>query len=351
MEPLRIEAQRQGDHIETIVIDAETLFDEATNRLSTHDFAGAIARYDRLLKDFATSRYAGPSLYNVGLAYEGLAQWHTAAQRYHALIAQYPETADAKDAQFRLGGCYAELRDFARSAEVFAHVAARSDLGLSDRIEARTRLGYARMKLHDGENARTALREAIADHQKNDWTERLDSPFFLAMAHYVLAEIAHEHFRAAPIRLPEQQMALDIDEKARLLLDSHNAYIETIKVRDPTWAAASGVQLGLLYREFHDALLSAPIPPELDEEARQIYRELLRKNDKMRSLLEKALSVYEKTLLMAERLGLRTDWVARAKSEIESVRALLRGGEDSTVPLWPEVPQKDTETPPASFIL
>ncbi len=350
MEPLRLEVRRHGDTSTIEVVDAASLFDDAGASLAARDLDAAITRYDRLLADFADSRYVAAALYNAGLAHEGKGDWPAAARRYRELAERFSATKDGVDALFRLGGVHAEMRDWAAAEETFARLAERTDLGLADRVETLARLGYARVERGDRDGAERALRLALAEHEKHELDERIESEFFVAMAHYYVAAIVHERFRELPIRLPEEQMAKDLDEKARLLLLAHVGYIDTINVKDPTWATAAGFQLGTLYREFYEALLAAPVPPELDAEARAIYFEQLRQHDKVKMLLEKAMSVYEKTLLMAERVGARNAWVQRAKEEIESVRKILRGA--------PEAPRDEAppsaprrEDPPPSFVL
>src|SRR5205823_5558151 len=129
--------------------------------------------------------------------------------------------------------------------------------------------------------------------KKNEAKERLETDFFLAMAQFYLGNIQHRHFRALPLRTPQRQLEQDIEAKARLFLVAQGRYIETIRLKNPAWAAASGFQIGALYREMYDLLLSAPLPPELDtEEKRQIHADLLR--DKLRGLLERARRVHEK---------------------------------------------------------
>jgi TolA-binding protein len=357
MEPIRIEVKRRGNVLETEIVDAETLFTTAGELLAAREFDAAIAHYDRVLRDFADSQFAPAALYNAGLAHEGKGDWAGAARRYQQVVDRFASSADQLDALFRLGGVYAEMRDFRASAETFGRIVLRSDLNLSDRVEALARQGLALKQLGKTDEAAKIFRNVLTEYRKNEFLERIDSPFFVAMAQYYLGEMEHERFRAAPIRLPEEQMAKDLDEKAGLLLSAHTAYIDTIKLKDPTWATAAGYQLGLLYREFYEAILNAPIPPELNAEARQIYIEQLRTHEKMRLLLEKALSVYEKTLLTAERIGVRNEWVQRAKDEIEGVRAILRGqaagmpaGAPTAPPPSPTAPTSHDQPAP-SFIL
>src|SRR5262249_4712640 len=114
MEPMKIEVVR-GDggqqHIEAF--DAATLFEQAGADLNQQRFAEAVAGYDRVVKDFPDSRYAVPALYNAGLALEGLKDYQGAIARYRALVDQHGDTRDALDALFRLGGCQAEVGNWA----------------------------------------------------------------------------------------------------------------------------------------------------------------------------------------------------------------------------------------------
>src|SRR4030095_4881891 len=142
-----------------------------------------------------------------------------------------------------------------------------------------------------------------------------------AFTQYNLAQITHERFRRSPIRLPEAQMDRDLEEKAALLLKAQRSYIDTIKYGNPGWASAAGFQVGSLYEELYDAFVAAPVPAELDKEAREVYVEELHK--KIRILLEKSLRWYRENLLMVERLGVRTDWAEKTKLAYAKLVKLL----------------------------
>jgi hypothetical protein len=224
-----------------------------------------------------------------------------------------------------LGAVYVELKNFTAAAETWARILERRDLTLSDRLEAMARRGVAQFELHDLGAAERTLREQLAYYKAHEADERLDSDFFLGMAAYYLGEIAHAHYRALPVRLPEKQMAKDLEAKARLLLTTQGRFIDAMRANNPNWATAAGYQIGALYREFYDDLVGAPVPPQLTGEARDVYLEEVRKQ--VRSLLQKAISIHEKNVLMAERLGEReNDWVKRSNEQLEQLRKLLVPG-------------------------
>src|SRR5205823_1035491 len=97
------------------------------------------------------------------------------------------------------------------------------------------------------------------------------------------------------------------EAKAELLLSTQGRYVDVARIRHPGWATAAGYQMAMLYREFYDALIAAPIPPELSDEAKKIYVEELRKQ--IEPLLRKAIRAHELTQGVAERFGIDNEWV------------------------------------------
>jgi tetratricopeptide (TPR) repeat protein len=320
MEPLQLEVGRPGSEAE--IFDAPTLFEEGGQHLDADRYADAAASYERLLKNFPDSPYVPPALYNAALSYEGLGRFADAAERYRKILDEHSASKQVKDALFRLGACYAETGRWVASAEIYGQAVQRSDLALSDRLEATARLGLAHFELHDLPVAEQHFGRTVELFKSQGERERLETDFFLAMSHFYLAHIAHLRFRELPVRLPQQQLERDLEAKARAFLDAQVKYVEAIKVKNPSWATAAGYHVGTLYRELYDALAKAPLPPEVRAgDQRVIYDLLLR--DKLRVLLEKAKDILEKNVSMAERVGVKNGWVARSTEQLQEVARLL----------------------------
>ncbi len=330
MEPILIEAKRGATGIEIESFDAEELFEQGGAALSQSRFDDAVRFYDKLLTKFPASPYARPGLYNRGLAYRDKKDWTKAIESFKELADRHADHGDAKDALFQLGACYAELENWPTSGEIFVRLLDRKDLTADDRIEALARRAFAQFKLGDLEVAERSFRQVMQYRQQIETQERLATDFFLAFTQYNLAQITHERFRKAPIRLPESQMDRDLEEKATLLLKAQRSYIDTIKYGNARWASAAGFQVGSLYEELHDAFIAAPIPAQLKGEAREVYQEELRK--KIRVLLEKSLRWHRENLLMVERLGVDTDWAEKTKLSYNKLIRLLDPAAPSAPP-------------------
>jgi TolA-binding protein len=325
MDPIKISAVRgpEGVHLETY--DVNELFERAGAALSERRYDDAIRDYERLLKEFPDTRFTKAALYNCGLAAQGKKDWQGAIARFQTLVTSYPGTSDSKDAQFQIGASYAELGNWPTSATVFAEILERRDLTADDKIEALARRGYAQFQLKDLDTAERTFSSALYYFRSIEKEERLQTDFYLGLAKYHLGQIPHERFRGIPLRLPEKQMAIDMESKAHELLVAQRQYIETIKLGNPQWASASGYQIGSLYEEFYDAFIHAPIPAELlgetNTEKREVYYEELRK--KIRILLEKSIRTHEQNLLMLERLGVQNEWRDKSKLAFAKLQKML----------------------------
>jgi len=326
MDPIKISAVKGPDGVHLETFDVAELFEHAGKALADKRYDDAIANYERLLREFAgNAKYQLPSLYNEGLAYQGKKDWAKAAETFKKMSALAPDSPDTKDALFQLGATYAEMGNWPTSATIFAELLERKDMNADDKIEAWARRGFAQFQLKDLDTAERTFSSALYFFRSIEKEERLQTDFYLGLVKYHLGQIPHERFRAIPLRLPEKQMAKDMDDKARLLLSAQRQYIETIKMGNPQWASASGYQVGSLYEEFYDSFVHAPIPPELigdaNQEKREVYYEELRK--KIRILLEKSLRTHEQNLMMLERLGVQNEWRDKSKLAFAKLQKML----------------------------
>jgi tetratricopeptide (TPR) repeat protein len=326
MDPIKITAVKGPDGVHLETFDVAELFEHAGKALADKRFDDAITSYELLLKEFpGDTKYRLPSLYNEGLAYQARKDWAKAAETFKKMQAVAPDASDTKDALFQLGATYAEMGNWPTSATIFAELLERKDMNADDKIEAYARRGYAQFQLKDLDTAERTFSTALYYYRSIEKDERLQTDFYLGLVKYHLGQIPHERFRAIPLRLPEKQMAKDMDDKARLLLSAQRQYIETIKMGNPQWASASGYQVGSLYEEFYDSFVHAPIPPDLmgegNAEKREVYYEELRK--KIRILLEKSLRTHEQNLLMLERLGVQNEWRDKSKLAFAKLQKML----------------------------
>lgn len=346
------------DRKDIVLLDATELFEVAGRHLSAKRYRAALAHYDRLFMHFPKTSYTSPALYNAGLAHESLLEYDRAAARYRRLMVLFPRSRSAVDAGFRLGGCLAELRDWDGSARVFTELLARKDLSAGDRVEAYARKGLALYSKRDLPAAEAVMGEAILFARKVEAVERLDSDFFLAMAYYYLAAAPHFRFRMTKVD-GGKKMGKQLDAKAKLLMVSQTRYIQTIRVKNPYWATAAGFQIGSLYKEFYTTLMTtlpdfkraaaknaarAKIPADQAErQLVQVYLEEVHK--RVKPLLKKAIRVFEKNVVMGERVGIRSAWIIKSRRQMSDLKRLIAASPEDAIKLLPKRPVAPEDQP------
>ena len=165
------------------------------------------------------------------------------------------------------------------------------------------------------------------------------------MGAYYLGEIAHEQYRTLP-GPPAREAAGATTSRPRRACSwwRSRATSTPCACNNPEWATAAGFQIGSLYREFYDDLVGAPVPPELTGEAREVYLEEVRKQ--VKSLLQKAIPIHEKNVLMAERIGENNEWVRRSNEQLDQLKKLLMPGPAAPQRTRFVVPPAEPQHPP-----
>jgi len=347
MDPIVFAARPEGG---VSMIDPEALFAEAGAAYADKRYRDAVAIWDRMVADFGNSRWINACLYNAGLALEAAGDLDGAAAHYRKLTSRDCGSAcsDQIDGLYRLGSVYVEQKNWTAAAELWKQTLARKDITLSDRVEAQGRRAEAQFNLRDLGAAERTIREQQDLVKANADVERLDTDFFVGMGAYYLGRIAHEQYRLLPVRGPDKQMAEDLENKARMLVMAQARYLEAMRVNNVEWATAAGYQIGSLYHELYDDLINAPV--QASGEAREVYLEQLR--ERIKTLLQKAVAIHEKNLLMAERNGVENEWVKRSNEEMANLKRLLVPGSPLPTPQAkpqppaPPLPRPKDELPP-----
>ena len=160
------------------------------------------------------------------------------------------------------------------------------------------------------------------------------------MAHYYLAEIPRRQAEAVPLRLPETQLRADLEAKATLVLLAQERFEAAVALGNVYWATAAGYQMGSVQEHMWRALLTAPVPTELDASAAVVYVDEVRKL--ARPHLERALEVHTRNVKLAERYRTESPWSEGSRQRIGVLADLIareargeRPGPDDARPAAP----------------
>lgn len=253
-------------------------------------------------------------------AWERLGDWERALHRYHA--AYEPDGPDALELTWKLATAYYELDRYPEALELLDPLLEREDLSLEDRLRARTWRAICMVELGEWDEAELELRRALFAHRRERSRERVDT-YVLGQAQFFIGEIFRLRFESVAIEQTDDipRLSETIEQKSDYLLSAQGHYVRTLRIGHPHWTTAAGQRIGELYETFYDEMIEAPIPTELTPEQAELYRLELRR--KVRILVQKAIAAYERTLTVAERLGLDTAFVERTRAGLERMEKLL----------------------------
>jgi hypothetical protein len=131
-----------------------------------------------------------------------------------------------------------------------------------------------------------------------------------------------------------------LEERCRGLLDAQNAYTRAMRSYDPHWAAMAGYRVGELYDRLYRDLLAIPPPKAADtEDKRRLFEGAMRL--RYRVLLEKGLAMMSHTLLLADKTGVDSAWIDRARDAKDGLERAL--GEQKAVLAELPYGEKDLE--------
>lgn len=321
---MRITARRGPGGYEFEAYDADQLFVKATGLLNAQKCREAVELYDRLEREFATSRFASAALYNAGLCLQALADFAAAADRFTALRERFPASEDIQDASFQLAEVLVQLERWQQALEVSDELLAREELPSDERLEAMARRGQALIGLGRMDEAEAYARGALAYFRTRQGDAVIHDEFFAAACNYVLAESFRMRAQALAFPVDPEGQKDVLLRRAQLLLEAQREYFNTIQFQNLDnlhWAAASGYRIGNMYDEMWHSIMNAPVPASLPKQVQSVYREELAKF--VKPLIRHAIRYWEMTLMMIERTGVKTDWAAKANLDLDRVRALM----------------------------
>ncbi|MFL5318490.1 MAG: tetratricopeptide repeat protein [Myxococcaceae bacterium] len=326
-EELHFDAVTITADMELEKLNDEELMAKGEAAYGAEDYRQAARYFDRVCDFHPDSKRRTDALYNSGLSHRSLQQWEEALQRFHDLADPEKGTGVALKASFQVALALYQLERYDEAAEVLGKIGGRADVTDEDRIEAFAQEGicqfeHALANKLPYDSAEATLRKAV-----NIWQNLLDpdedTTRYAAQAQYFVGEIYRVHYESVTLdsNKTSDELSKDLEYKAELLLSAQGHYLRCIRMNDGRWAIAAGSQIGGLYENLYDHMMTSPAPKELNEEEAAVYQQELRK--KIRILITKAITIYERTLEAAERIGQRNPFVDQTRERLQKMKDLL----------------------------
>jgi tetratricopeptide (TPR) repeat protein len=302
----------------TLTLDE--MFAEAERDAAAGRLEPAARGFDRVAALEPTGRLAAEALFRAGDIRDTQGQHEAALERYRRVADRHAGSPRARPAALRSVRLLLYLGDFSWAGRYADRLLAESALRPFEAVVAHS--GKALSLVAEGDDVRASAfverGRDVVEREGLDLAGRL--PVDLAPLYFALGEV--QRLRAERIRfvpLPPS-FALALEQRCQLILDAQRAYSDTWRAYDAHWSTLAGFRLAEMYETLHRELTSIPTPASADTAIRRdLFEGAMRYRYSV--LLEKARTMLEHTVAMAEREKERSQWVDRAKQSLLNIRA------------------------------
>ncbi|MCB9570928.1 MAG: tetratricopeptide repeat protein [Kofleriaceae bacterium] len=294
------------------------LLDQGNDEFGAGRYPAAITWYRKLVTDFPDSALAPAALYNVALAQERQDDVDAAVATYLELGRTFPTAAESLEGLLRAAALQAEHRRWGDAVATLDQVLARDDLSREVRLEAQARKGYAQLELDHLDEAEATLAQAVATWRR---ANRIEDPYYVAMAHFYLGEIDLRRFQTSPLRSADDQLAADMEAKRLLVMSAYGHWKDALGHHQAYWATAAGYQMSQIFYEYWKVGVRAPYPDGLDPAGRHDY--VVEVHARLRENLTKALEGHQANVELAGAYGVTTSWSDGSKIRATEILGVL----------------------------
>ncbi len=315
---IRAEPKGIGGEPEMTSVATAEVFKNANAAVKAGNTKQAIGLYRQIVDDFHDSQYAAVSLFNIAAIYDGQGDLASTISTLRELVTKFPTARESIEGHLYIAALQADHQQFTEAAATLTEVLARPALTYADRVEAFARSGYVQLELHSFDEADKALASAIAEWRK---APQLDDPYYIAMAFYYRGELMHRKFTEAPVRMPDDQLIADLEQKRVFAVQAYDRWKESLGFKQAYWATAAGYQMSQIFVELWEITVKAPFPNRIDVPTRPKY--ITEVHDRVREHLEKALEGHRMNVELAKAYGVDTIWSKSSEQRAVQIMAML----------------------------
>jgi TolA-binding protein len=325
----------------------EALFTAARIEENIAYYDKAAALYEQLAQKYPQNTHAADALRSAGVLRESLGQHDRAIKHFGEYSKRFKDRPDAKDVAFQAAIVREDQKDWRQAAASFAGYA-KAYPNDARTVEAHAREADADLKAGNDAAAKDAAAKALAVYkggargkrardEKGEKSDRgEDASYYAAEARYIQGELVFHDYERIKIAGKPKQLAKVLEEKAKRLEEAKGVYLDVVTYQSPEWATASLLRIGQGYEAYAKAMRNAPVPKDLSEEEKQVYRDEL---EKVVVVIEdKALDAYKSGYARALQIGVynkHTHTIREALSRLAEnefpkeaeLRASIRVGE------------------------
>jgi cellulose synthase operon protein C len=235
-------------------------------------------------------------------------------------LKEFPNAPEADEVVFLMGKAHQNAGRNKEAAGLYQRYLARAK-NQDHRVEGLVLLAEADIKGGDEKAADAVLAEAVAIGKKRSRELGANGKFAAAHARYMEGERVLAKFEKIQIGGDVKQLASRLKQKAALLKEAANVFLDTVSLGVAEWSTAALYQIGHTYEAFAKSLRDAPPPANLSDADKDAYTAQI--EEFVVPMEERSLDAYENGWKKAIELGIYNQWTAKLRESLGRLNAEL----------------------------
>jgi len=277
---------------------------------SIAQFQDAARFYEAYATHFAGAPKREDALYNALVLRVAAGDSDGAVRIGRELRKQFPNASSSEDAYFLVGKAYEAKQRYREAADTY-RLYLGSGKNLERKIEAETRLGNMLLAGGDAAGADRAWSSAAKDGRR---VQAPGARYYAAQSRFQQGDRALAAFEKVAIEGDAAGLGKRLAHKGELLRKAAEIYSDVVSYRVSEWMTAALYKIGRSYELFAESLREVSVPPNLNEQEEQAYRDELAKF--IVPIEERALEAYENGYRKALELHVYNTWTEKQRQAL-----------------------------------
>ncbi|MCB9545046.1 MAG: tetratricopeptide repeat protein [Myxococcales bacterium] len=279
------------------------------------------ATYFEKMASFPDVPQMADSLYNAASIRGALEQHEKAIEIFGTFVKKFPDHEDTPTIYLQMAEFHEKEKDWKGAQKTYDEYAKKF---AKSRPETLVELYLRKGKAFQDEGSKNARKLASAEFNRALQTYKklpeevktgTDKKFKLvrraaAEANFRLGEYVYSDFEAIQVRFPDSVLRKTLVQKAKLLEETNKIYFEVLDYKAHDVSAGALYRIGESFYLFAKSLFDLPVPDELTEDEKIIYRAEL--DDRAAPLQEKAIEALSRALKLAHENHVYNEWSRRS---------------------------------------
>lgn len=275
---------------------------------------------DREHPNYAKFGHAKDAAYNAVVLRVATGENDKAVANGNRYLQLYGTSSDADDVVFQMGKAHQNAGRNKEAADLYRRYVARSK-NQDTRVQGYVLLASALIKTGDERGVGDALKSAVEIGRKHRGELGPEGKYAAAHARYMEGERVLARFDKIEIQGDVKQLSNRLKQKAELLKDASNVFLDVVSLGVAEWTTAALYQIGRTYEQFAKAMRDAPPPSGLSDADKEQYQTQI--DEFVVPIEERSLDAYENGWKKAVELQIYNPWTAKMRDALGRLNAEL----------------------------